>query len=370
MNALKHFLYFATATFFIFACGNKSQESAEQASNLVEITNQQFITDSMQLGKVETRVFESTVKCNGAIVPLPDGMAKVNAPFRGVVKKIYCYNGQFLEKNQPLLEIAGNEIIDIQNEFAEASANYKRLKSEYERIKSLYNEKVTSEKDFIFAETEFKTAMAKYNGLKLKMEAIGFSVSKIENGEFYSSYSIKSSIGGYISKLKTNIGSYIDTQTELFEIINPEMFQIKLSVFAKDIIGLKKGQSVRFKSANTNNVHLATISSIGVGIDNETKSIECYAILKDKKQTNPIANEFVEAEIITNTYSVPALPFSAIIKNENGNFILMLNKQEEGKYLFNKMEVKIGRQHNGYTEIIQPKIDGSILTNGIYNISL
>jgi len=370
MNTVKHLLFFAAATFFVSACGNKSLESTQQESILVEITNQQFITDSMQLGKTETRVFETIVKCNGTIVPLPDGMAKVSAPFQGIVKKIYCQNGQFLEKNQPLLEIAGNEIIDIQNEFAEASASFKRLKSEYERIESLYNEKVTSEKDFILAETEFKTSLAKYTGLKLKIESIGFSVSKIENGEFYSFYTVKSPIGGYVSKLKTSIGSYIDSQTELIEIINPDMFQVKLSVFAQDIVDLKKGQSVRLKSTNVKDVHLATLNSIGVVIDNDTKSIDCYATIKDKEQTNTIANEFVEAEIITNKDTVTALPSNAIIRSENGYFILVLNKQEDDKYLFNKIEVKTGREHEGYTEINEANIDSLILTNGVYNISL
>jgi membrane fusion protein, heavy metal efflux system len=297
-------------------------------------------------------------------------MANVSAPVSGIVKSFNCYNGQSVETYQPLIEITGNEIIDIQNDFAEASANYNRLKSEYERIKSLYNENVTSEKDFILAETGFKTAMAKYNGLKLKIEAIGFSVSKSENGVFYDSYSIKSPIGGRISNLKANIGSYIDTQTELLEIINPDMFQLKLSVFAKDIIHLKKGQSVRFKSINDPNAQYATINSMGVAIDNETKSVECYAVITNKVQTNAIANEFIEAEIVTDIDTVTALPTSAIIKNEDGYYILVQNKLEDGKYLFNKVEVKTGRQHKGYTEINQPKVDGMILTNGVYNISL
>lgn len=370
MNTIKHLLFFCSVISFLFSCGNKKQETAEKESNFIEITNQQFISDSMKLGKIETRVFESTVKCNGTIVPLPHGMAKVNALISGVVKKIYCHNGQIVGKNQPLLEITGNEIIDIQYEFAEASANYARLKSEYERIKSLYNENVTSEKDFILAESEFKISMAKYSGLKIKMEAIGFSVSKIESGEFYSFYSIKAPIGGYTSKLKTNIGSYVDSQTELLEIINPEMFQLKLSIFIKDIIGLKKGQSVRFNSTDNKDIHFATISATGVTIDNESKSIECYASINSKEQTNTIANEFVEAEIITKTDTVTALPSEAIIKNENGYFILILNKQENGKYLFSKVEVSAARQYDGYTEINVPKIDGLILTNGVYNISL
>lgn len=337
---------------------------------MVEITNQQYISDSMQMGKMEKRVFENTVKCNGNLIPFPEGIAKISAPFGGIVKKIYCRNGQFIEKNQTLLELTGNEIIDIQNDFAEASANYKRLKSEYERIKSLYNEKVASEKDFIYAETEYRVAMAKYNGLKLKIELIGFSAAKIENGELYAFYSIKSPISGYVSKLKTVIGSYVDSQTNLLEIINPEMFQIKLSVFTKDMMGLKKGQSVRFKSAKTREIHLAILTSVGVVIDDETKSIECYASVKDKGQINPVSNEFIEAEIITRTDTVNALPSEAILKSENDFFVLVLNKKEDSKYYFDKIQVKTGRQFEGFTEIIEPEIKGEILTRGVYNISL
>ncbi len=369
MNTIKHLLIISGLTFVLFSCNN-TQETSVKESNLVTISNQQFITDSMQLGNIETRQFEKTIKCNGNIEPLPKGMAKVSAPLAGVIKNIYIQNGQFVNRNQPLLELTGVEIIDIQKDFAEASANYKRLKSEYERILSLYNEKVTSEKDFIVAETEFKTSKAKYNGLKLKIEAIGFSVAKIENGEFHSSCSIKSPIDGYISKLQTNIGTYIESQNELMEIINPEMFQIKLSIFAKDIATLKKGQTVRFKSLNTDDMYFATINSIGVTIENESKSINCYATVKDKNLSNLIVNEYIEAEIITNIDSVIALPSDAIIKSETENYILLLDSKDDSKYLFKKVEIKIGNQINGYTEILEPKIDGLILTNGIYNITL
>ncbi len=370
MNKLKNLILFTTLSMIMFACGSKNQETSEQDTSQVEITNQQFITDSMRMGKIETREFENTVKCSGTIVSLPGGMVKVNAPFRGLVKNIYFQNGQFVEKNVPLVEIAGNEIIDIQNEYAEAAANYKRSKSEYERIKSLYNEKVTSEKDFILAETEYKISLAKYNGFKLKIESIGLSVSKIENGEFYTSYVIKSPINGIISGFKTNIGSYIDTQTELLEIINMDMLQLKLSVFAKDIVDVKKGQSVRFKSTYGKNLYTATINSIGVVIDNEVKSIDCYATFNDKLQTNTIVGEFIEAEIVTKTDTVNALAADAIITDENTTYILILNKQDKDKYLFNKIKVKIGRKYNGYIQINEPKTDDSILIDGTYNISL
>ena len=137
MNTLKHLLFLATATSIFFACGNK-QEQVEQESSFVEITELQFTTDKMELGEAVTKSFETSVKCNGTIVPLPNGMAKVSVPVNGIIKSINCYDGQSVEKNQLLLEITGNEIIDLQKEFAEASASFNRLKNEYERIKTLY----------------------------------------------------------------------------------------------------------------------------------------------------------------------------------------------------------------------------------------
>lgn len=367
MKTAKHILYLAIAILIMYACGNK-KEVTEQESGLIEITNQQFETDSMQLGEIETRLFENIVKCNGTIVPLPNGMAKLNAPVNGIIKSINCTNGESVNNNQPLIEIAGNEIIEIQKEFAEAAANYKRLKSEYERVKSLYNEKVTAEKEFILAETEFKVAMAKYSGLKLKIESIGLSTSKIENGEFYSSYQLKSPIKGYISNFNASIGSYIDSQVELLEVINPDMLQVKLSVFANDVANLRKGQTVRFKSNNTANYQLATISSIGVAIDNETKSIDCYATITGKRAINPIAYEFVESEIVTGIDTVKALPSDAIIKSESGYAILAIEKQHDKGYSLKKLDIIIGNQHNGYTQVLTDIGKNKVLTKGLYNI--
>lgn len=367
MQTAKHILNLAIATFIMFSCGNKP-EVAEHESGLIEITNQQFETDSMQFGEIETKLFENIVKCNGTTVPLPNGIAKLNAPISGIIKSINCSNGESVDKNQPLIEITGNEIIEIQKEFAEVSANYKRIKSEYERIKSLYNEKVTAEKDFTVAETEFKASMAKYSGLKLKIESIGLNTSKIENGEFYSSYQLKSPIKGYISNFNTSIGSYIDSQAELLEIINPDMLQVKLSVFVNEIANLRKGQTVRFKSTNTLDYQHATISSIGVAINNETKSVECYAAITGKRAINPIAYEFVESEIVTSIDTVKALPSDAIIKTESGYAILALEKQHDNGYSLKKLDIIIGNQHNGYTQVITDIGNNKVLTKGLYNI--
>ncbi len=369
MNNIKLLLFYATATFALLACGNR-HETSEPEAGFIEITRQQFITDSMQLGEIETRIFENVVKCSGYIIPLPNGAAMVNAPIGGLVKNVRCSNGQFVDKNQVILEIGGMEIIDLQREFAEVAGVLPRLKSEYKRVKTLYDEKVSSEKDFILAESEYKVALAKYNGLKLKIEATGLSAAKIENGDFYTSYFLTSPVDGYISDLQANIGATVDTKNELIRIVNPYMLQVKLSVFPNDIAGIKKGQSVRIKTGGSDNTLSARLNSVGAVIDEETKSLYCYASIINNEDGNMVANEFVESEIITSADSVNALPEEAIIKTESGNFILILSKQDGDRYYFTSRKVNTGRERKGFYEITDNKTDGLILTRGSYNISI
>ncbi|PKP41751.1 MAG: hypothetical protein CVT93_07120 [Bacteroidetes bacterium HGW-Bacteroidetes-10] len=369
MNTLKYYLYLLTAV-ALFASCSSGKEPAEPESELVEITGEQFVNDKMLLGEMESVTFEDVVKCSGTIVPVPNGMATVSTPVPGVIKAIHCHSGQMVERNMPLMEISGNEVIDIQRDFAEASANFNRAKSDFERIESLYKENITSKREFLLIESELKSSSAKYNGLRLRIESMGLSAAKVEAGDFYASYIVRSPIGGYVSALKANIGSYTDSRAELIEIVNPAMFQLRMMVFATDIEKIKKGQSVRFKSANSDIERMATVTSVGVRVDNDSKSIECFASVADKKQVNPVAYEFVECEAVTSSSLVDALPDDALIKTDSGHSVLLLEKQEKGIYLFSKKEIQTGRQFNGYTEILSGRIEGQMIVKGSYNIQL
>ena len=369
MDTVKYLSCLTITAIILTSCRSKNESEAPVSDKII-ITSQQFATDSMQLGKMRAHVFENTLKCNGRIIPLPNGMARISAMVPGIIKSISCYNGQFVGRNQTLAKITGTEVFDLQKDFAEAAAVYNRLKTEYERAKSLYNEKVTSEKDFMAVESEFKTAMARYFGLRLKLEAIGFSTSNIEKGEFYATYSLQSPIDGYVSNIKTRLGDYVDQHSTIIEITDPNRLQLHLAVFPQDISAIRKGQTVRINNAKGKNTNLATVSSVGVAIDNDTRTIDCYAALTGNKNIDIVANTYIEAEIVTGTDSVYALPVDAVIKTETGHVVLVLNKKDDDTYFFDKTAVNIGRQYKGLCEILSGKIDGEIVVNGLYNISL
>ena len=184
---------------------NPPEEIIEQ-TELITITQKQFETDKMELGQIETKPFNETIRCSGTIVAKPAGVAKISSPISGVVMKIYSSVNQHIKLNQVLFELGGNELIELQKEYAEAASNIKQLKSEYDRIKALYDEKIGTEKEFISTENEYNKANATYAALKLKVEAIGLNPKAIEGANFAQTIQIKSPINSNVTQISVALG--------------------------------------------------------------------------------------------------------------------------------------------------------------------
>jgi len=325
----------------------------------------------MAFGKMQKIPFDETVKCNGYIVTKPGGSAKISTSVSGLLQRFYCTPGQRVNSGQKLFELSGNEFIELQRDFAESASQLKRISSEYKRIKSLNSDNISTEKELIFAESEYNTATASYSALKMKIKLIGLDASSIENGNFYESFSIKSPLNGYVSDIKLSLGQYADQQTVITEVFDVEKFHLKLAVFEKDINKIDAGLKIKFRLLENRNIdYSATIKSIGKNVDTDSKAILCYADIDDILKANFVSNAFIEALIITKQDTVNSVKEEAVIKSGGNNYLLVLSKEENDRYLLAKVKVDVGRIFNGYAEILNQNSFPEILTNGAYNIPL
>jgi cobalt-zinc-cadmium efflux system membrane fusion protein len=193
-------------------CGRSektNENDAGEANNLIQITKNQFESEGMMIGEATTQHFEEEVRCNGYVAAPANGMAQISAPLSGIVQTINCSTGEYMHKGQTLCLLSGNELMLIQQEFAETSAKLKRSKSDYDRSKALFDEKIGAEKEFIAQETEYHVMRSKYQSLKLRLELLKLNVSKIEAGEFYAAYAVISPINGYVTSLNMVLGQYM-----------------------------------------------------------------------------------------------------------------------------------------------------------------
>ena len=358
----------SSAIVLLASCGTQPNIEEEESSGLIRITEQQFLEEQMSMGKPEIRLFKDLVRSTGYVVSLPNGRYSSRAILSGTIHKILCKNGQYVKAGEVLMEISGNELIDLQKEFAEIAVLRKRLKIDFDRVRALYDEKVGSEKELIFAESEYKAANASYQGLKLKIESLNLNPKKIEDGSFYSTYPLKSKINGKVSDLKAVLGSYVEPQTELIDILAPDEVQLRLSVFSKDIHRLKANQKVSFKLNGSDKLFSATLTSVGSSVNEDTKAVSCYANLSEKSIPGLVSNAFVEAEISVDEQKVPSLPSQAILKADGKHYVLFFEKKEGSDYLFRKVAVKTGRLENEYIELLDVKIEKQLLISGVYTV--
>lgn len=353
----------------LISCKEKTEQIVDSDSGFIEISKAQFESEKMMMGEPELYPFADMIHFTGTIIPSVGGQAQISLPLPGIIDKIRCKPTQMISKGSVLFEISGNWFIDLQKDFAESSAILSKLESDYLRAKELYSENISTQKDFTAAESNYYAENAKFKALKTKLESMSLDVAKIEKGELYSTYPIKSPINGFVSSIDASLGQYVDPQQTIAELIDNNSFQLKLSVFEKDIHKIKIGQSVAFYLNGNNTVNYnATINAIGKTIMSDSRSIECYAEIEKPKNINMVSNQFVEGDIFTAVDSVLAVPEAAILQSENEAYVLMFQKDDNSTYYFKNIRVTTGRKANNYIELTEQLPSKKLLVNGTYNI--
>lgn len=357
-----------------FGCG-KSTKTAEgenvEAEQLIKITNDQFESDSMAIGTISAQTFEDKVQCNGYLAASTGGLAQVASPIAGIVESVNCSLGGMVQKGQTLCMVSGNDLMVMQQEFAETAARLKRVQADYERNKALYDEKIGAGKEFIATESEYKATKSKYLSLKLRLELLRLNVDKIENGDFYSSFPVTSPIAGSVTKHSLVLGQFVEQQKMLAEIVDVNRLQIQLSVFEKDMAKLKVGQTVSFRSMGNNSYSAkAVLVSIGKAVDPETKTVTCIAKIASAQNEVLINQSYIEALIDVNRNQANALPSDALLKSGKDFYILIVEKSDTEAYYLRKQKVTPGRVSNGYTEILEDINPSTVIIKGVYNLAV
>jgi len=353
------------------SCDSGSVEEKRTEPGFIGITTAQFNGEKMEIGKPVMIPLSDQIRFTGVVVTSPDGCARVSLPVPGLVERISSRSGQQVSRGEVLMTITGNEIIDLQQEFAGSSALLTRLKSEFERLSELSGERIATKKEMIAAESAYRAELAKHNALILKISMVGLDPLAVAGGNFSTSYSVRAPIAGYVTSLGVAVGMHVDPSHTVAEIVNPGSFELLLSVFEKDIGKVRAGQKVEYSVPDGGRVNRTTsLRSVGKAVSGETKSVACYAPLEGADAGVHVNGQFVEGAIYAGTDSVPAVPISSLVVTENGSYVLAFDKKENDRYLFRILRVGTGRQNEDFVELTGTPLPDSILVKGIQNVRI
>ncbi len=359
------------------ACNNSKTEEAtlemtseENNSGIIHLSKAQFENAKMEMGQLTEKPFAETVQTTGVIDVPPQSKAVISSFLGGYIKNTPLLVGDKVSKGQRLVTLENPEFITLQQNYLETAEQLSYLKSEYDRQKIMFDEKITSQRNYLKAESEYKSNLARYKSLKKNLEMLNINPASVEGGNIVSQVNIYSPIDGNVTQVFVNTGTYVSPADKILEIMNTDHIHLELKVFEKDLLQLKKEQNILFKVPEASNeVFNGEVHLVGTSIDPNSRIAMVHGHIEEKDEKNFTAGMFVEAQIVTGTSNQLALPENAVLEREGKYYVLLIANETNEAFEIQPLLVKVGSTYEGFTAIENAddfKMDSPFLTKGAF----
>lgn len=371
---MKKTLYILALTTILSSCKEtKTEVTDSKEDGLIQVTNTQFQSGGMFIASPTEEDFEVSIKTSGKIDVPPQNRAQITTFIGGYVKSTTLLVGDRVHKGQALVTLESTEFLDIQKDYLEVAEQIKYLKSEYERQKTLFDEKISSQKNYLKAESDYRRVKGMYQSLREKLVLLKINPANVEKGKLTSTITITSPISGDIVVMNANVGMYIAPSAVILEIIDTQHLHLELAVFEKDILKVKVGQNINFTVPEASKeVFPAEVHLVGKSIEGNERTINVHGHLDESIKQKLLTGMFVEAKIVTSTKKGLAIPSEAVISENNKNFVLLLESNKNNIYTFKKVAITIGEKSNDFIEILpdnEIQAASKILTKGTFDLA-
>lgn len=359
------------------SCNSKGNSEASNTdasveienTDVIKITENQFTSGNMELGKITTQKFNTVVKANGMFAVPPENQADVSAYFAGYVKNITLLPGDAVKKGQVLFTIENPEYVQVQQDFLEAKGQLRYLKSDYDRQKELLEGNVTSKKNFLKAESEYTVTLSRYQSLKKKLSLMNINSNSLTGDNIRSVISVLSPLSGYTTTINATKGMYLNPSDVAITVTNTDDLHIELKIFEKDLPMVKVGQPINVRLQNDmNNVYQGKVHLVNKAINIQERTVDIHGDLVNESEAKLFApGMYIEGEILTTSTEYPALPVEAVANIDNDYFVLVKDNGTN----FKRVLVKIGATNNGFIQIVNAtdfEANAEFLTKGAFNL--
>ena len=364
----------------IAACSSKNNTTTSDNINIVnsknevyKLTETQFNSSEMKLGKFEMKEFYEIVKANGMFDVPPQNRASISSYFGGSVKNIKLMPGQRVKRGQVLFTLENPDYVQLQQDFLESQGQLTYLKSDYERQKKLVQDNVTSQKNYLKSESDYTVTRVKYESLRKKLELLNINPNTLTIETMRTAVSITAPINGYVTEVNITKGTFLNPSDIAMIIVDTDNLHLELNIFEKDLAKVRVGQPIHFRiQEDEGQQYEASVYLVNKTVDAEKRTIGVLGHLSDAKVTNRFTpGIYVQADIYTTSDSLISLPQEALIEVESKYYVLVLDSSTSDGYSFVKKEVKTGASNNDNIEIMNAidfNENTEFLVKGAFNL--
>ncbi|MGN7989709.1 efflux RND transporter periplasmic adaptor subunit [Pedobacter sp. 22226] len=340
-----------------------AEKTVQVKTDEVQLSAAQVKNAGIEVGQPEIKSMHNTINVNGVVDVPPENTYSVSVPMGGYIKKMMLIPGMMVKKGAVLAIVEDQQYIQLQQDYLTAKNKLKFASADYARQKGLNQTKATSDKIFQQTESDFNNQKVLVKSLAEKLRLIDINPGILNEDNISRSIKVYAPISGYVTKVNTNAGKYVNSSDILFELISPGALHANLTIFEKDAANLKVGQEIICTtSANPDKKYKAKIHLITPNIeDDRTTSVHCDLENTDNKL---LPGTFLNASIAVSNALVETAPEDAIVKWENKYYVFT----DLGNYHYKMIPVETGASLDGFTEIRSKSKLTSIVTKNAYAI--
>lgn len=344
----------------------------------VHLLKRQMEVMDIQLGHFQQLDLRHTIKSNGRLELPPQKRAEVTALLGGRVRSIEVFPGRFVREGQTLALLEQPAFIDLQQTYLSARSQVAFLQSDYERKAQLAKDSLSSTKLLEQAKSAYESARAEKEGAAAKLTMLGVAPKELEAKGILPYLEIKAPISGYIRRINISIGTYVQSQQSMFELVDNDHIHIDLMVYEKDMGKVAIGQEVVFSiTGKPDSVFYGKIFAVGKAFEEGPRAMQVHAEI-DNLKGGLLPGMYVDARIVTEKHQVNALPEDAIVTNGGLSYIFVqehFHAEEHGhshdgdESVFHMVEVATGAHDMGFVEVVPTDAldpEDLIVTKGAY----
>jgi len=343
--------------------GETNEERNVSKETGVELVLQKSAYDQndIQFEHPSVATVNNIIVLNGFLEVPPESKSIISTYFPGYVQGLELLEGQKIKKGQVLAYIQNPDFIQIQQDYLIAKEQLKYLQEDFERKKELNTQNITSKKEYLKAESDYKVTLAQYNGLKEKLRLLNVNTGKVEAGNITSVIAIVSPMNGNVSAIHAANGAFLSPSDKIAEIVSTEHLHLELQVFEADLQYIKAGQKVDFRLSQWNDAwYTAEVYLVGTEIDEDTRTVRLHCHFDGPDSVQFIPGLYAEARVVTGRKEIFSLPEDALYKANDVGYVWVKKVENDSAIFLEKRWVKPGLFAEGRVEVKEGEIDNDL----------
>ncbi|MDZ4804930.1 MAG: efflux RND transporter periplasmic adaptor subunit [Candidatus Eisenbacteria bacterium] len=276
---------------------------------------------------------EGVVMATARIVPDPARLARVNVTAPGVVRTLKADIGTRVSRGDPLVVIESAVVATDRARLESSQARVRAAEAGHQRETELHTKGISSLKEVQASRQELEIARADAAAAGAALGMVGASEGRS------GTYVLRAPIGGIVTRRDASLGSLVDAEEVIFEIIDTSRLWAEIDIPELDASSVSAGQKVILQIEGVPDRSFeGTISYVAPMVDDRTRTVLARAAL-DNPGGILRANVFARAQVLARTSKTTVLiPRAALHETKGVNLVFVRLREDE----FITRRVKIG----------------------------